>query len=284
MELGLDIVGITTVFKNTVERARMVKMLTSLYKNGYESIPVYAGYGHPIATKVDTGSHLCQYTADIEVFSPDSEREEAAVDFIIDCCKKYGKELVIIAIGPFTNIARALIRDKGALSGIGGIIIMGGAYFKQYADWNVMCDPEAAKIMYDGVSGIHCLGADVTHELRISEADDKAITEYSGNSSAAAYVSKLYSLWKENAGGKRGILHDPLVMHYAIEPDVCQCVSSPVKVITEGYARGLTLNVSSYTKAYMNPAYSGEQNHSHALASSVDRERVIKRFMKAFEK
>ena len=56
MEMRLDIIGITTVFKNTPERAKIAKKLTSLYKNGYENVPIYAGYGNPIDAKVDTGS------------------------------------------------------------------------------------------------------------------------------------------------------------------------------------------------------------------------------------
>ena len=40
MVQGIEIVGVTTVFKNTDERARITKRLMKLYGQGYESIPV----------------------------------------------------------------------------------------------------------------------------------------------------------------------------------------------------------------------------------------------------
>ena len=283
MEKRLDILGVTTVFKNTVERARMVKKLFSLYKNGYEGTPVYAGYGDSITAKLDTGSHTCQYTDDLDAYSPDSCDPDAAIDFIIDSSKKYKKDLVLIAIGPFTNVAKIIEKDPEALRRIGGVIIMGGAYFKQYADWNVSCDPEAAEIMIDSLENIICLGADVTHELKISEDDDKKILAYSGDNEAKLYVSKLYELWKDGKEQRIAILHDPLVISYAQDPMVCDTVVAPVKVLTSGFARGMTLNVSAYTKAYMNPYYTEiTPLKEHILARSVERERVIADFMKTF--
>jgi purine nucleosidase/pyrimidine-specific ribonucleoside hydrolase len=283
MEMGMDILGVTTVFKNTTERARMVKKLFTLYGRGYENVPVYAGYGNALASKLDTGSHTCQYTEDIDAYSATSENRDDAIDFIIDSCKKYGKELTLISIGPFTNVAKVIEKDPDILKTIGGIVIMGGAYFKQYADWNVSCDPEAAEVMFDSLENIVCLGADVTHKLSIGEKNDKTILAYSGKNQAASYVSLLYRLWKEDKGGKIGVLHDPLVIHYAIDNTVCELEAAPVKVITEGYARGMTLNVKAYTKAYMNPAYSGARMNEHLLAREVDRERVIEGFMKIFK-
>lgn len=283
METGLDIVGVTTVFKNTVERARMVKKLFTLYGRGYENVPVYAGHGDALASKLDTGSHTCQYTEDIEAYSVTSEVDEDAIDFIINCCKRYGKELKLIAIGPFTNVARVIEKDPEILKTIGGVIIMGGAYFRQYADWNVSCDPEAAEVMFDSLDNVVCLGADVTHKLSIGDKNDKTIVAYSGENEATTYVSLIYRLWKKETNGKIGVLHDPLVIHYAIDEEVCELESAPVKVITEGYARGMTLNVKAYTKAYMNPAYNGAQMNEHFLAKEVDRERVIEGFMKIFK-
>ena len=117
----------------------------------YESTPVYSGYGSPIKSEISQNEHLCQYTSELddEKYEPSSKNPSDAIDFIIDSCKKYRDELIIIALGPFTNIAKAIERDKDALMLAGKIVIMGGAYFKQYADWNVMCDVEAAKIMLD---------------------------------------------------------------------------------------------------------------------------------------
>ena len=287
MDMGIEIVGITTVFKNTAERARLTKKLLKLYGKGYENVPVYAGYGKPLRDDADEKGHLCQYTPDLddEAYTPDCVCPERAVDFIIECCKKYGKELTVVAIGPFTNIAKVIEKAPDALSLAGRVLIMGGAYFRQYADWNVSCDPEAAKIMFESLKGIHCLGADVTHKLKLSRTDDKKIEEYNGSNPALKYISELYRLWKIERDGRIGILHDPLAIYYSKDPSVCECNSSAVAVITDGYARGITLNLSEYTKAYMNPDFCGyDFTRKQTLAYGVDSEKITKRFMKCFDK
>lgn len=284
MQLGLDIIGITTVFKNTYQRARMTKKLLSDFGRGYENVPVFAGCATPIAEKPCEYPDLCQYTDDIEddKFTPDSCREDDAVGFITESCKKYGDELIVIALGPFTNIARACLAEPGIFDGIGKFIIMGGAFYKQYADWNVMCDVEAAKIMFDSVRNVNALGADVTHQLRLDESDDKRIIDYSG-SPAGEYVSRLYSLWKLSHGNKIGILHDPLAVYYALNPEVCETEKAHIEVIDSGYCRGLTLNVNAYGKAKMNGAYTECAAKLHTVAKTVNRKLMIKEFMRCFD-
>ncbi len=284
MKLDFDIIGITTVFENTVQRARITKKILKLYGNGYENVPVYAGYGTPLAKACENYPDLCQYTPDIDYdeYTPDSTDENDAISFIIDSCKKYKEDLTVIAIGPFTNIARVIERDKDALNLAGDVVIMGGAYFKQYSDWNVICDVEAAEIMFNNVKNIKCLGADVTHKLKISESDDERIIQ-AKSSDITKYISLLYGKWKK-ASSSIGVLHDPLAIFYAKDNSVCECETAPIAVIKDGFARGFTLNVKAYTKAYLNPNYYDfDFSRTHTLAKEVDRERVIFEFMKCFE-
>ena len=287
MDMSIEIVGITTVFKNTAERARLTKKLLKLYGKGYENVPVYAGCGKPLHTNTDETEHLCQYTPELDndSYTPDSVYPDHAIDFIIECCEKYRNGLTLVAIGPFTNIAKVIQKAPHALGLISNVIIMGGAYFKQYADWNVSCDPEAAKIMFESLNGIHCLGADVTHKLKLSKTDDKKIEEYNGSNAALKYISELYRLWKTERDGRIGILHDPLAIYYSKDPSVCECNSSSVAIITNGYGRGITLNLSEYTKAYMNPDFCGyDFTKKQTLAYGVDSEKITQRFMKCFDK
>jgi purine nucleosidase/pyrimidine-specific ribonucleoside hydrolase len=284
MHSGMDIIGITTVFKNTEERARIAKLIMKKYGKGYENVPVYAGYGTPLAENNEKYPHTCQYTEDLssDDLKPNSADPEDAVDFIIESCKKYKEQLTIIPIGPFTNIAKVIQKDKNALSLAGKIVIMGGAYFKQYVDWNVICDVEAAKIMFENLENIRCIGADVTHQLRLDAEDDKKICSYTGNA-ATEYVKTLYKLWKKNTNSI-GILHDPLAVYYAIDESICTCQSSSVVLIDTGLARGITLNVNAYGKHYLNTAYAGfDFSKQHLLAQTVDRERMIRTFIKCFE-
>ena len=65
MHLNFDIVGITTVFQNTVSRARLAKKILKSFGSGYEQVPVYAGYGTPIDIRREEYP-MCQYSPDLE--------------------------------------------------------------------------------------------------------------------------------------------------------------------------------------------------------------------------
>lgn len=287
MKQGYEIVGITTVFRNTRERARLTKKLLSEFGRGYENVPVYAGHGVPLAVTEAPQSypHLCQYTPDLDDprYAPDSEDPDAAVEFIIDACEKYGKDLTVVAIGPFTNMARVIEKDKTALNKAKKVAIMGGAFYKQYADWNVMCDVEAAEIMFRCTDNLECMGADVTHKLDIGEENSQYLLHLQSDDPATAYACKLYNLWRPNAG-RRAMLHDPLVLLYAAEPEVCRMEDACVVTITEGVARGVTLNVDAYHKAAFNPACRDlDLTRKCKVAVDVRREYVIGKFMACFK-
>ena len=285
MRLGFEIVGVTTVFQNTVVRARLAKKLMKKFGNGYESVPVYAGHGTPIDTRREE-IPMCQYTPDLEAdeYAPDGENADQAVDFIIECCKKYGKELTVLAIGPFTNIARAIEKDPHAFEGVGSFIIMGGAYYKQYVDWNVYCDVPAADIMFRNIYNIYCVGADVTHKLVLDSVACNKILDYNGSDEGAQEASRLYSSWWGSRVEGRTALHDPLAVYFAYDPSVCETERQSVAVITEGLGKGLTLNVDAFTKTSGNPAYNGfDFERKNNTAKDVDVKKVTDAFLDCFE-
>ena len=284
MKLGIEIVGITTVFKNTDERARITKRLLNLYGNGYENVPVFAGHGTPVAEKPTEYPHTCHFHEALasDEYAPDGD-EVAAIDFIIDACERYGEELAIVAIGPFTNIARAIEKNPEALNKAGKVVIMGGAYYRQYADWNVMCDVEAADIMFKGLKNLECVGADVTHQTLLCREEHEAMLNCK-NDAAAVEIGELIKLWSVVNPDRYPTLHDPLAIYYAICPEIVETEKQRIAVITDGIARGLTFSVDAYNKAYMNPACRVfDRAHYTTVAKTIDAKRFIDIFAKAFE-
>ncbi len=284
MKKGIDIVGITTVYQNTDERARIAKRLISLYGKGYEKVPVFAGIGTPLADKKKEYPHTthCNSSLLSNDHAPDGDAD-AAVDFIINSCEKYGKELTVIAIGAFTNIAKVIEKAPEALGKAEKIVIMGGAYYKQYADWNVMCDTEAADIMFSSLDNLECVGADVTHRLELAESELSYFLNYKGDDACTKEISCLFRLWRQSVKDRNPALHDPLAVEYAINTDVCKTERARVKVITDGYARGLTFNVDAYGKASMNPFYADIASiRQVTVAKDIDAKTFIEDFMKVF--
>lgn len=272
MALNMEIVGITTVFRDTAARARMAKKLMTDYGCGYENIPVYAGYG-AYSDLQETNSAYMGYfdpALNLPEYAPENTHPEAAVDFIIDSCRRYGKELTVIAIGPFCNIAKVIEKDPSALSSAGKVVIMGGAYFKQYADWNVMCDVPAADRMFRSLPNLECIGADVTHRLIV----DWLKPQLASKLDQLPYLASLYRRWQEEYPREPLVLHDVLAVYYAADPSICETHSIRVAVICEGFAKGLTLNVDAYNKTYLNSAYEGfDFGHRVLAAADVDLER-----------
>ena len=283
MVQGIEIVGVTTVFKNTDERARITKRLMRLFGQGYENIPVFAGHGTPIADKTENYPHTCHFHNRLlsDEYAPDGDAD-GAVDFIIDSCERYGDELAVVAIGPFTNIARVIEKKPDALNKAGKVVIMGGAYYRQYADWNVMCDVEAADIMFRSLKNLECVGADVTHKTVLSREEHEAVLNCK-NDAAAIEIAELIRLWSVVNPDRYPTLHDPLAIYYAVHPEVCEVEKQKIAVLTEGYARGLTLNVDAYNKAYMNPAcgYIGDTD-GVVVAKNIDARAFINTFINIF--
>ncbi len=286
MRRGFDIVGITTVFGNTVERARQARKLLKEYANGYENTPVFAGYGVPLGAKEETFGHIPHYTPDLEkdVYLPDGNTPDDAINFIIDACHKYGDELVIIAIGAFTNIAKVIEKDANALSMISRVAIMGGAYYKQYADWNVICDVEAADIMFRSLENLECIGADVTHLTLAEKSLYDNLLNYKGDEKGHIYLTELCNLWKKDRPEAPLLLHDPLVIYYLADPCICGMKYAPIVVLTDGYARGMTVNVDAYGKMKFNPkAYVDfDESHRALVAATVDIEAFNARIFNDF--
>ncbi len=283
MQMGIEIVGITTVFKNTDERARITKRLLSLYGKGYENVPVFAGHGTPLAEERREYPHTCHFHDALtdEKYAPDGYENEA-VDFIIDACEKYGEELAIVAIGPFTNIARVVEKSPEALNKAKRVVIMGGAYYRQYADWNVMCDVEAADVMFSSLDNLECCGADVTHKLPLTAEEHKVLFDCKKDE-AAREIAELIRLWSIVNPDRYPTLHDPLAIEYAVNTAVCEAEGARVKVITEGFARGLTLNVDGYNKEYLNSVYADKKINTVTVAKDVGARGFIDMFLEVFK-
>ena len=286
MKRGFDILGVTTVFRNSADRAKQVKRLLSAFGNGYENVPVYAGYGDPYGTEHTEYPLIPHHTSDMEEtqYSPDNQDPEEAVDFIINSCKKYGDRLTIIAIGPFTNIAKAVEKDPSAINMAERVVIMGGAFFKQYADWNVMCDVPAADIMFKGLKNLKCIGADVTHLMEGEQILYDLIDDYNGDNEGRKYLSTLFKLWKVDRPNSKFLLHDPLTIYYAEDETICQTEDAPIAVLTDGFAKGMTLNVKAYGKKWLNKsAYVDfDMTHTANVARTANREEFNKRILEDY--
>ena len=134
--------------------------------------------------------------------------------------------------------------------------------------------------MFENVSVLECIGADVTHRLPIGKENSKKLL-VANSSAAAEYIASLYAAWLSDTDKVCAVLHDPLAVYYLAEPQICDTVYTKVAVVTEGVAKGITLNIDAYSKANMNDACKNITQRVK-VARDVDSERMIENFMLAF--
>lgn len=258
MHHQIEILGITTVFRNVEDRARMAKKLLSTFGKAYERIPVLCGYSLPMGKKMPSPpiEFLSEEEKKDSALAPDGKSPSEAIDFIVDACNTHRDSLTVVAMGPLTNLAHVIEQDPQALARISRVAMMGGAYFRQYADWNVSCDPIAAARVFSSLSNLECIGADVTHRAAASPLFEKQLFHPSSQAPQwMRYLSELAQRWEKTRAKPELVLHDPLLMAHLIDPLLCSMTDTSVTVITEGPAAGLTLNVDAYSKQWMNDAY-----------------------------
>jgi len=235
----LDLVGITTVFRNTTLRAKLAKKLLEVFDRS--DIPVFKGIEKPIVNDWDRSLIPPQVEAVKEDIIVDEKTN--AVDFIIEKVMNSDEHITLITIGPLTNIATAIIKEP-RLKDKTEIYMMGGMYSQAFPEWNIYCDPEAARVLFD--SGIHItmIGLDVTLKCKLDRNSLDKI--YRFESKKTRFLTELIKIWQEGNGSRYPILHDPLAVASFIRCEFVRKENMHIKVETRGeFTRGVTVVTDS---------------------------------------
>ena len=270
----LDIKGVTTVYGDVNLRAQIALKLIAL--DGKKGIPVALGIEKPLLREREI------WRDGIEGKGLITEKEtdlipvaEHAVDYIIRIVHENPGEIVLVAIGPLTNLAAAIIKDPSIISKIKEIIFIGGmarvsdnSLDVPVIEYNVRCDPEAARVVFRAGISIIMLGMDVTRQNStfIDREDLKKIKEV-GNPVhlAAAALLEIYWEYLQKNGSW---MHDALALAFAIDRSLVQTKKLLVEIETQGIcSTGLTLVTDR------------KETSNAEVGISLDEERFIPMFM-----
>ena len=231
----LDIVGITTVFRNTTLRTKLAKKLLQIYNR--EDIPVIKGIEKPLIN--DWDKKLVPPQAQVIEEEIAIDETINAVDFILDKVMNLNKKVILVPIGPLTNIATALVKEP-RLREKTEIYMMGGMYSQAFPEWNIYCDPEAARIVFDSEIPITMIGLDVTLRCALDSYALKKIYEF--GSKKTQFLSDFIKIWQEGDESKYPVLHDPLTIATLVDPSLTTKKKMNIKVETRGeFTRGVTV-------------------------------------------
>lgn len=167
-----------------------------------------------------------------------------APETIIQMARALRGMLTLVAIGPVTNVALALERDREALAGIGRLVVMGGAVdvpgnVTPAAEFNLHVDPEAAERVLAAGLPVDIVPLDVTRRVVLRP---RALAEALAGAPPpiAALVSGItrHALLREEAQGRPGIeLHDPLAVGVALDPSFVRLEPLRLRVGSGGETR-----------------------------------------------
>ncbi|AWV08379.1 nucleoside hydrolase [Marilutibacter maris] len=246
-----DVVGLTIAAGN-VGLEHTVRNALKVCEVAGCDVPVFAGCEtpllHPAPDAADV--HGKDGLGDIG-YTPaarSAEAEHAALA-IIRLSHEHAGRLVLVALGPLTNVALALKLDPSLPQRIARFVVMGGAVTAQgnitaAAEFNIHFDPEAAHIVFDAfpTTDLADWEATVAHSLDHAELRGWLSAP---NDRARFYeaISRQTREWSENRRGSRWFCADALAMAWVLEPDGGERVEArPMAVALEGrHSRGATV-------------------------------------------
>ena len=166
-----EFLALTTVAGNVKVDVGTRNALRILEHSNRNNIPVYRGVQRPLSRDLLTAEwvHGTDGLNSVEFPEPSkSEESLGAVDYITQLLKDSKEKITICVLGPMTNIGKVLNQNPELSEKIEQIIFMGGgAGFGNHtpvAEFNILVDPEAAKIVLSSGAKLVMMGLDVTHQ------------------------------------------------------------------------------------------------------------------------
>jgi purine nucleosidase len=209
--------------------------------------------------------------------------KQNAVDAIIETLESH-PGLVMVTLGPLTNVALAVQKKPGIAAQVGRCVVMGGApccegNVTPAAEYNIWCDPEAARMVVRSGLPIELVGWHLSRgEAILSPSDIQEVLDL--RTPVAEFAIECNSHAQEailKQTGEHGIsLPDPVAMAVAIDPSIVTSESAHfMEVETESeLTRGMTvvdrLNVAEDERNREIWAQSIASGHKAKIVWSID--------------
>ena len=264
----IELVGVTTVFKNTQKRADLACCVLEALDE--TNVPVYVGVGKTVPQSIPDWEKIAaeHQPRQMEILTkrkPSIEPHPTrAVDFIVDTIMSGQGDITLVPVGPLTNIAAALLVEPRLIQKT-KICLMGGAIDRITPEWNVLCDPEAARIVFGSGAEITMVGLDVTTKCKMTYDQVKTIGAVARPINEICF--ELIHLWGGDNPEPRPTLHDPLAVALVADSTLCEIEGMRIAVETRAdHVQGLTVPID------------GQPNTS--VCVKVDAERFMNDFLR----
>jgi purine nucleosidase len=248
----VQVLAITTVAGNVnVQQASRNALYTAELCDS--NVPVFPGAEKPLQRAHVSAAwfHGRDGLGDHGYAAPRRAPEkQGAVEAIIETIESH-PGLVLVTLGPLTNVALALRKKPGMAAKVSRCVVMGGApccegNVTPAAEYNLWCDPEAARIVLRSGLPIELVGWHLCRgEAMLNPTDIQQVLSF--GTPVAKFAITCNSRAQEailKQTGEHGIsLPDPVAMAVAIDPSIVTSQSAHyVDVETESeLTRGMTV-------------------------------------------
>ncbi len=175
--------------------------------------------------------------------APPSTRSDP--DLIAEAAAGADRPVVIWAVAPLTNVARALERHPGLANDVDHIVIMGGAVAVNGnvegtdAEWNFFIDEAAAGTVIAAGVPIVLVPLDATNDVPVP-IWYRSVLEDSEQSDAIVYLTKMVRAFPTTTSGFF-YLWDELAAAVVVDPGLVVLEDMEVSVVQGGSAGGMTI-------------------------------------------
>ncbi len=244
----LDLRAVTTVRGNVPVDLCTRNAARLLAAFGRHEVPVAGGAARPLVrTNPEYPRiHGLDGIGDIELAAAGEAEAEPALDLLAAVLEPAAPgEVIVIALGPLTNLALLLDLRPDLADRIGTLAVMGGTIDRgnvtPFAEFNVWADPEAAhRVLVEGeLARVRLFTLAATRKAALAEDQRLELATWS---SAGALLAEMILGYDDQVTGAGWPLHDAMVVAAFLDPSLVSVrPATAIAVDTDtGFRRGHT--------------------------------------------
>lgn len=221
------IAGVTTVYGDTLLRARLAHRLASLAGHDLTVVP---GADEPLSGKeVWWAGHEGRAFTDLE--AEPVHADVPADRFLAEAVLERPGRFDVMGIGPQTNLAHALAHP-GFASAVRTLYLMGGHFGPDAgAEHNIVSDITAARTVFTSGTPTVVTGLEITQRVRIGRDGIERIRAAGPYGEALA---REIDAWTGFTGEGCSVPHDPITALSMLRPELYTTERGTVTVDDEG--------------------------------------------------
>lgn len=257
-DIRVDAITIVNGMAHVPAGGRNVLRLLDLA--GRRDIPVYLGRETPLSGNAEFPAEWRRDSDDLPgVTLPEQHRAAESLpadEYLSKRLAEAARPVIVLALGPMTNLAAAFTRAPRAAHAIRQLIIMGGAIgvsgnlgdgglFKTdntSSEWNMFIDPAGAKIVFSSGAPIRLVPLDATQRVPIDMA---MFEEFQAHAATplARFVAQVLATNRESIRQGFYFAWDPLAAAILASPLIATFRPMAIEISEEPGEIGRTVEI-----------------------------------------